>query len=356
MAENDKYLQQTDIIDLRVVAERIWDEKKLFLKVLPIVFVVSCIYILGVPRTYTSEAKLAPEMGSSLASGTLGSIASSFGFDIGDAQTTDAITPFLYPDLMEDNGFVVSLFSIKVKSQDGTISTNYHDYLKKHQKSTIWTWPFRKIKKLFKRTPASTGGQEDFNAYILSEPEDDIANAIRGNIKFSVDKKTGVITIQAKAQDALICKTLADSVMERLQTFITDYRTSKARTDYKYYKDLTFKAKQEYEKTRLSYASFADASTHVSLRSAELKMEDMENEMQLKFNAYTTLNAQLQAAEAKVQERTPAFTKLKGAAVPIKASGPKRMLFVLGMLILASFLTALWITRKDISSKNIEAV
>ena len=41
--------------------------------------------------------------------------------------------------------------------------------------------------------------------------------------------------------------------------------------------------------------------------------------------------AQYQAAKAKVQERTPAFTVIKGAAVPIKATGPKRMLFVLGI-------------------------
>ena len=60
----------------------------------------------------------------------------------------------------------------------------------------------------------------------------------------------------------------------------------------------------------------------------------MENDMQLKFNAYSTINTQLQAAKAKVQERTPAFTTLKGAAVPIKPAGPKRMLFVFLMLIL----------------------
>jgi uncharacterized protein involved in exopolysaccharide biosynthesis len=85
----------------------------------------------------------------------------------------------------------------------------------------------------------------------------------------------------------------------------------------------------------------ADASTHVSLRSVELKMEDMENDMQLKFNAYTTINTQLQAAKAKVQEKTPAFTVLKGAAVPVKPAGPKRMLFVAAMLILAIMITAI---------------
>ena len=68
--------------------------------------------------------------------------------------------------------------------------------------------------------------------------------------------------------------------------------------------------------------------------------------MQLKYNTYSTLNTQLQAAKAKIQEKTPAFTLIQGAAVPIKASEPKRMLFVLGMTILTFILISLYILRE----------
>ena len=44
-------------------------------------------------------------------------------------------------DLMEDNGFVYKLFSIKVKNQEGDINTTYHDYLQKHQKKAWWSYP-----------------------------------------------------------------------------------------------------------------------------------------------------------------------------------------------------------------------
>jgi LPS O-antigen subunit length determinant protein (WzzB/FepE family) len=74
----------------------------------------------------------------------------------------------------------------------------------------------------------------------------------------------------------------------------------------------------------------------------------MENDMQLKFNAYSTINTQLEAAKAKVQERTPAFTMLKGASVPIKPAGPKRMLFVIFMLAVATLATTTYILRCDI--------
>ena len=65
--------------------------------------------------------------------------------------------------------------------------------------------------------------------------------------------------------------------------------------------------------------------------------------MQLKYNTYTALNNQLQAAKAKVQERTPAFTVIKGADVPVKPSKPKRVIFVLAMTFLAFIGTGLYI-------------
>ena len=89
--------KRPEVIDLRIIFNKIWDNRKLFYKVLPIVFVLSCIYIFSLPRYYKSETTLAPEMENSGASGVLGSLASSFGFDLSEMQTTDAITPLLYP-------------------------------------------------------------------------------------------------------------------------------------------------------------------------------------------------------------------------------------------------------------------
>ena len=55
----------------------------------------------------------------------------------------------------------------------------------------------------------------------------------------------------------------------------------------------------------------------------------------------------MQAAKAKVQERTPAFTVIKGANVPIKPSGPKRMIFVAFILLLTFAGTSIYILSKQ---------
>ena len=75
--EDKKDIKNQQVIDLRLVSKKIWANKRLFYKTLPIAFILSCIYILGVPRTYDTKAMLAPEIDNSLSSGTLGSIAAS---------------------------------------------------------------------------------------------------------------------------------------------------------------------------------------------------------------------------------------------------------------------------------------
>ena len=344
--------KELEVIDLRVVFNKIWSRRKLFYKVLPITFVLSCAIILCVPRYYTSSLSLAPEIGNSSGmGGALGSLASSFGLDFGAMETTDAINPMLYPDLMEDNGFVTGLFDIHVKSVDGEIDCSYYEYLTKHQKRAFWTYAIGWVKRLL--TTKDQGGKKGgkFDPYMLSKKQDDVAALIRSFVTISIDKKTAVITIETKAQDALICKTVADSVKERLQIFITNYRTNKSRIDEQYYKKLVDEAKADYEKARRLYASYADANMEVMLESYKATQADLENDMQLKYNTYTTLMTQYQAARAKVQERTPAFTLVKGAAVPIKPAGPKRMLFVIGMCILVTMITSLWLIR-DVVKKQ----
>lgn len=339
MEDNNKDLKVIDVFDL---VKKMWANKKLYTKTLPIAFVISCIYILGFPRYYSTEIKLAPELGGSSMVSTLGSLASSLGFDLNELESNDAITPLLYPDLMEDNGFVTSLFNVKVTSKDGSINTTYHDYLQKYQKPIIWLVPIDWVKNLFKKE-GEKGAAGGSDPYFLSKKEDEIAKIIRGKINISFDKKTAVICISVQDQDALICKTIGDSVKTRLQDFITEYRTNKARIDYDYYLKLTMEAKQDYERARQEYGRTADANSSVALKSVELKLEDMENDLQLRFNSYSAVNSQMQVAKAKVQECTPAFTVIKGASVPVKPSGPKRMFFVLAMLFLTTLGTSFYI-------------
>lgn len=334
-------------IDIIVVAKRVTSRKKLFLKVSLATFAVACIIIFPVPRYYTSSVVLAPEIGDIMGKNSLSSLASSFGFNLGNSSTGDAIYPDLYPALINTNDFAINLTQCKVKSKDGSVNTTYYDYLLKHQKPYLLAVPFNWLKnlpqKLFgKKAKNST---KDMNLFWLTEEQDDILGAIRKNVTCGIDPKTGVINITVEDQDPLIAATIADKAMAELQNAITRYRTNKAKVDYEYYKKLTTEAKHQYEKARQIYGSYSDANMDVILESYKAKQSDLENDMQLKYNTYSTLNTQLQQAQAKVQENTPAFTIIKEASVPQLPAGPKRMIFVALMIILSWIVTTVVICK-----------
>jgi uncharacterized protein involved in exopolysaccharide biosynthesis len=138
---------------------------------------------------------------------------------------------------------------------------------------------------------------------------------------------------------------MADSVKSRLQKFITDYRTEKARRDLAYQTKLFKEAKAKYVAVRKKYIDYSDANQEIVLESVRSKLEDLENDMQLKYNSYTALVAAVENAQAKVQEVTPAFTTLQSATVPVRKSGPGRskiclvFIFVGGLI---STFAALW--------------
>ena len=340
-------------IDFEKIYKDILKHKQLYFIVLPIVFVITAICTLSLANYYNCTVKLSPEMsGKSSSVGSLASLASSFGVDLGSAMgnATEALFPTLYPDLMNSVDFKTSLFHVPVTiegdkdkgEQDRTMS--YYDYMKNEQKLPWWSASIKWLVSLFNDKKEETTKVDPFR---LTKEQADIVQTIDKNIVCAVDKKTMVITINVTDQNAVIAANMADTVKTRLQKFITDYRTSKARVDLEYNKKIAAETKARYEKARQKYAEFSDANQDIILETVRQRQTELENEMQLQYNAYTQVAAQLLAAEAKVQEDTPAFTTLQSATVPVKKTGPKRSQLCLISLFLAFLATTVWILYKE---------
>ena len=140
---------------------------------------------------------------------------------------------------------------------------------------------------------------------------------------------------------------MADSVRSKIQAFVTDYRTKKATKDFNYYYKLLLQAKGEYEKALKAYTYYVDTHRDIILQSYISERDQLENNMQLKLNTYNAMLTQVQNAKNKIQENTPAFTVLQNAVVPVKPSGPKRMLFVLGFVFMTFLFTSVMIVLRS---------
>ena len=342
--------EEESSIDFSKIWEALKKHKRLYYKVLPATFIVACFFLFSIPNYYSCTVKLSPELSGSKSSSSLASLASSFGVNLGGALGggTEALFPTLYPDLMNSVDFKTSLFPIQIHKKDSTRMMSYYDYLKNEQKRPWWSTAKRGLAQAIRSLFGSEQEEvQTLDPFELTKAQTRIVELLDKKVNCDVDKKTMMITINVKDQDPLICAVMADSVKERLQKFITDYRTRKARVDLEYNKKLAREARERYVHARQLYVQFVDANQALILESVRAKQTDLENEMQLQYNAYNTASAQLIAAEAKVQQETPAFTTIQRATVPVKKAGPHRAKMVLVWLFLAFLGTSVWALHKE---------
>lgn len=59
-------------------------------------------------------------------------------------------------------------------------------------------------------------------------------------------------------QDPVISATLTDVILEKLQTYITSYRTQKAKQDLKFTEKVYTEARDAYYKSQQAYAKFEE--------------------------------------------------------------------------------------------------
>lgn len=348
--ETKNKLININIIDVLKVLKK---DKKQLLIWSGVAAVLGAVVAFTTPKVYESTVMLAPEESGAGFSGSISSLASMVGMNMKIGQTGDALYPEIYPDLVSSTDFIVDLFPIQVVTKKRDVKCDYYQYLTKHNKMALIDYPFDGLVKLLglfmaQDTVSNTKGKDSFKTPLwLTKKQKDVADAIKFNVSCSVDKKTNVITIKVKDQDPLVAALMADSVKSHLQVVITDYRTKKARIDVDYMQKLFDEARRQYDKARQSYAAYADANQEVMLQSYKMKEEDLENDMQLKYNIYTQVVEQMQLAKAKVQEKTPAFTVVQSANVPVKPCSKSRLSTIFMWLIFGFFVRSVILMWKN---------
>ncbi|MBP5764785.1 MAG: chain-length determining protein [Bacteroidales bacterium] len=337
MSEQKK-IGEFDIIGMFL---KVWQERKKVILYGFIGGVLGIIVAFCLPRYYVSETALAPEFsgGGMSMSGSLADLASSFGVDLGNTTTMDAIYPDLYPSIISSTDFLMALYDVPVCTMKDPSPRTYVHHIRKELAFPFWDYPkiwFARWKKSLLPPP---GGGEG-NRLVVSRDDWETIRQLQDMIICSVDRKSSVISIMVCDQDPLVAAAMADTVRLRLQDYITGYRTNKAQLDIDYYTALLADAKLQYDSARMEYVRYADAHKTMNLISYQARLDELDNDMQLKYGIYTQTNTMLKQAEAKLQERTPAFTVLQRPVTPMKPSSMPRIVVAFLWAVLGGMICA----------------
>lgn len=158
----------------------------------------------------------------------------------------------------------------------------------------------------------------------LSKKESQKIETLKKMIIASVDKKTSMTTVAVTLQNPKVAAVVADSVVGKLQEYIINYRTSKAKEDCIYLERLFKERQQEYYVAQKRYADYMDSHDNIILQSVRAEQERLQNDMSLAYQVYSQVASQLQVARAKVQEEKPVFAVVEPAVVPLNPSGTSK--------------------------------
>ena len=335
-------------IDLLELAMKLWDQRKKLIIWSVCGAVIGLIIAFSIPREYTTDVKLAPETtDNKAAAGGLGALASMAGLG-SSASGADAVYPQLYPDVVSSVPFVTSLFNVKITTSDKdepqtmTVEQYMEDELRAPWWSVITGAPF-KLLGMLRGGDNEEAGTKPLDNFRLTQDEARLVEAVNRRITASVDQKTSVVTISVMMQDPLVSAVLADTVVNRLQAYVTDYRTNKARKDLEYAETLNEEAKADYYAAQQKYAEYLDRNQGLAFQSARITSDRLQNEAQLAFSLYNQTAQQVQKAKAKVQETTPVYAIITPATVPVKPTSPRKALILVGFTFLAFVACAAWI-------------
>ncbi len=135
---------------------------------------------------------------------------------------------------------------------------------------------------------------------------------------------------------------VADSVVKKLQEYIIDYRTFKAKEDCLYLEKLFKERQQEYYVAQKKYADYMDSHDNIILQSVRAEQERLQNDMSLAYQVYSQVASQLQVARAKVQEEKPVFAVVEPAVVPLNPSGTSKKIYILAFIFLSVCIVIFW--------------
>jgi uncharacterized protein involved in exopolysaccharide biosynthesis len=309
-------------IDFKALFKILWKEK-LWILLITSVFTLGGIwYAFTAREEFVSEGKLLPEIsgggGNSL--GGLANLVGIGGFELGMKNSTDAIRPDLYPNILKSTSFFINLLDEEFVNRNGAkvrFEKFYHSVIEKNMQID---------EKMLIKPKGNSEGVIILN--ILTENRiDDLKNRIQANI----DKSNGAISVSVKMPDPAIAADVARYAIEYMTTYITNYRTEKLKKEVDFLLNKVTLTKSRYysnQERKAKYLDMFQAPT-IRLQASDMQRERLESEYKISASVYNDLIKKLEESKLRLQQETPVFQISQIPIVPNYSSEPKKKIILI---------------------------
>jgi uncharacterized protein involved in exopolysaccharide biosynthesis len=329
------------------VLKAILEGKKIIIISLAVALVLAIIHFATTPKEYITKSTLLPVIEqSSRLPGNLGGLAGLAGLNL-PTNPGSSIPPNLYPDVVASTPFGLYLAKQEFYFPSVGQTLTLEEYFVKHQDVSLLQTIFKlpsKFFSLFKKTetkkeaeitPEPVNNETEPLTRKLSTRENLAISQIRSRVSAEVDMQIGIVTVQVKMQDPEVAAMLVDLTYEYLSVYVIDYKSSADIRNLKFIEERYEEAKKQYFKSQDDLAAFRDRNRNIISAAAQVKEEQLRNEVSIYFNVFNNLAQEVEQAKIRVQRSSPVFNVLEPTYVPLNESSPKLILNIVVFLFLA---------------------
>ncbi len=331
-------------IDLIALVKRLWSKKMFIIYVTVAFMVVGLLVALFSPKQYTAGCLFVPQVSQKGPSGTMSQLASLAGINLNSMSGAEALSPMIYPQILNNIDFKKELMYSKFKFEEFEEPITLLDYYtnEEYNKPTF----FGVIKKYTIGLPgviinAIRGEQEDLGAAgsgmklnTYTEDEYICAKILSEILSINVNDKEGYLELSVNMPEAVVAAEVAERAFELLGKYITEFKIKKVKQTLQYVNERIEETQAEFEEKQLAYAKFQDANRVISSATARIESDRIKREYDLVNTIYTELTRQKVQVELQVKEDTPVLAVVKPVVVPVEKSKPKRAMILVAFTFL----------------------
>lgn len=356
-------------IDLLDLLRRVWDARRRIVKYALIGGAAGLIIGFSIPKSYVTTIKLAPESkNGSQSGGGMAGLAAMAGINLNQGAGNDGITAAIFPEIVRSTPFLLEFAEIPVtlsapKGETG-VQMSLFDYVREHQKRAWWKYitafPGQAIGWV-----TSIGGDkaeeealpalDSVDLFFLPTPYRSFVGALNKMLQVEEDKKSSMLEVKVTMQDPLVAAVVADSLVMKLQRYMTAYRTQKTRNDLEQNIRQNAEAKLRYYEAEDRLVAAVDQNRTISSEALRTRIERLRNEREIAYNVYNQTASQVEVTKIKLQEETPIATVVEPAIVSDRPAAPNKMLFLVGFAFLGAFIATGIVVGKSLLVSASEA-
>ena len=339
----EKYNKQPDNqADLVELVQRLWINRGLIIKVAGVFVVLGVLVALFSSKVYTSACDVVPQTSDSSAASRMSSLAALAGINLSQMQDVKSLSPLVYTNIMKSTTFRKELMQTPLNFKDVEHPISFYEYYTNEEynkpgvggyilKYTIGL-PFVILDAIRGEQPQPDCGKlnesGESSLQTVTKEEYECLKVLDDCVTLRLDDKKGYVTITANMPEAIPAAQMAQSALELLQKYITEFKIAKVQSNLDFVQERYNDAKNTFEDVQARRAKFRDANMNTTRYSAHAELEKLDAEYTLALNLYKELSTQLEQTKISVKETTPVLTVINPVTVPYKKSKPKRVIIL----------------------------